>query len=301
MKRARLIYNPTSGKEQIRRSIPYILDRLERTGYETSAHATEGPGDGTDEARRAVAREFDLVVAAGGDGTIHEVVNGLAGQENRPTFGIIPMGTTNDLARSIGIPPSIEKACDAICEGLSIPVDVGKANDRYFIYVAGGGTLTELTYEAPSKLKTRLGRLAYYLKGIELLPQVRPTEVRIEYDGKLFEGEIMLFLIANSNSVSGFEKIAPDASLNDGMFELIIVKKTNLAGLVYIVQRASRGEHINDPHVIYTKASRIKVLPKTKMQLNLDGEFGGMFPCELSTLYRHLDLLVPEETAKKFS
>lgn len=284
----------------MRRSIPYILDRLERTGYEASAHATTGPGDGTHEANRAIRRKFDLVVAAGGDGTIHEVVNGLAGQKNRPTFGIVPMGTTNDLARAIGVPNSIEKACDAICAGRSLPIDVGKANDRYFIYVAGGGSLTKLTYEAPSKLKTRLGRLAYYLKGIELLPQVRPTEVRIEYDGKLFEGEIMLFLLANTNSVSGFEKAAPGASMNDGMFELIIFKKTNLAGLIYIAQKASRGEHINDPHVIYARASRIKVYPKTKMQLNLDGEFGGLFPCELSNLYHHLNLLVPEETAKKF-
>lgn len=271
-------------------------------GYEASTHATTAPGDATDEARRAVEREFDLVVVAGGDGTIHEVVNGLAGPiMHRSRFGIIPMGTTNDLARAIGVPRSIEKACDAICGGISIPIDVGRANNRYFIYVAGGGMLTELTYEAPSKLKTVIGRLAYYLKGIELLPQVRPVKVRIEYDGKLFEGEIMLFLIANTNSVSGFEKMAPGASLNDGMFELIILKKTNLASLVYIAQKALRGEHVDDPHVIYTRANRIKVYPENKMQLNLDGEFGGLFPCEFTNLYHHLELLVPEETAKKFS
>lgn len=301
MKRARVIYNPTAGKEQVRRNIPYILERLEKAGYETSAHATTKQGDATTEARRAVKRGFDLVIAAGGDGTINEVVNGLAAEKNRPLFGIVPMGTTNDLARAIGVPNVIEKACDAICKGIEIPIDVGMANDRYFIYVAGGGSLTKLTYEAPSMLKTVLGRLAYYLKGIELLPQVRPTEVRMEYDGKLFEGEIMLFLITNTNTVSGFEKFSPDSLLNDGMFELIIVKKTNLAKLVNIAQKASRGEHINDPNVIYTQASRVKVFPKTKMQLNLDGEFGGMFPCELSNLYQHLHLLVPEETAKKYS
>lgn len=301
MKRARIIYNPTAGKEQVRKNVPYILDRLEKTGYEASAHATTKSGDATDEARRAVSRGFDLVVAAGGDGTINEVVNGLAVEENRPLLGIIPMGTTNDLARAIGIPSDIKKACDAICGGIDIPIDVGRANDRYFIYLAGGGSLTKLTYEAPSKLKTMMGRLAYYLKGIELLPQVRPTDVRIEYDGKLFEGEIMLFLITNTNSVSGFEKVSPDSSLNDGLFELIIVKKTNLAGLVNIAQKASRGDHINDANVVYKQASRVKVFPKSKMQLNLDGEFGGMFPCELANMYQHLHLLVPEETAKKYS
>src|SRR5699024_2050216 len=126
-------------------------------------------------------------------------------------------------------------------DGTAIPVDIGRANDRYFIYVAGGGMFTELTYEAPSKMKTVLGRLAYYLKGIELLPQVRPVRVSVEYDGKLFEGEIMLFLIANTNSVSGFEKAAPGASLNDGMFDMIILRKSSLAGLVNIAQKALRG------------------------------------------------------------
>lgn len=301
MKRARLIYNPTSGREQVKRNIPYILNRLEEVGYEASAHATTAVGDAVSEAQRGVKRGFDLVVAAGGDGTIHEVINGLSIEENRPRFGIIPMGTTNDLARAIGVPRSIEGACDAACGNITIPVDIGRANERYFVYVAGGGMLTELTYEAPSRLKTMIGRLAYYLKGIELLPRVRPAEVRIEYDGKLFEGEIMLFLIANTNSVSGFEKAAPGASLNDGMFDMLIFKKTNLASLVNIAQKALRGEHIGDPNVIYTKANHIKVEPENKMQLNLDGEFGGLFPCEISNLYHHLELLVPEETAEKFS
>lgn len=302
MKRARLIYNPTSGKEQIRRNIPYILDRMEQAGYEASCHSTTAePGDATREARRATDREFDLVVTAGGDGTIHEVINGLAEQPYRPKLGIIPMGTTNDFARAIGVPRIIEKACDALTDGVEMPLDIGKANDRYFTYVAGGGKLTELTYDVPSKLKTILGRLAYYLKGIEILPQVRPTEVRIEYDGKLFEGEIMLFLIANTNAISGIEQFAPGALPNDGMFDLIILKKTNLAELIYVAQKALRGDHINDPHVIYTRANSVKTYTEEKMQLNLDGEFAGMFPVEFVNLYRHFQLLVPEETARKFS
>ncbi|MEH7382734.1 diacylglycerol kinase [Bacillus sp. JJ1533] len=299
MKRARIIYNPTSGRELFKRHLPEVLEKLERAGYETSCHATTGEGDATNAARIAVERKYDLVVAAGGDGTINEVVNGLAEQEYRPTLGIIPVGTTNDFARAIGVPRNIEGACDVIIEGNSVPIDIGRINDKYFVNIAGGGRLTELTYEVPSKLKTMLGQLAYYLKGMEMLPSIRPTEVSIEYDGKLFEGEIMLFLVSLTNSVGGFEKLAPDSSLNDGLFDLLILKKVNLADFIRVATLAIRGEHINDPHVIYTKANRVKVNPTEKMQINLDGEYGGLLPGEFVNLYQHINVLVSKEKAEK--
>ncbi|MDZ5473623.1 diacylglycerol kinase [Bacillus sp. 31A1R] len=293
MKRARIIYNPTSGREIFKKHLPEVLQKLELAGFETSCHATTGAGDAINAARIAVERRYDLVVAAGGDGTINEVVNGLAEQEYRPKLGVIPVGTTNDFARALHIPRDIEAAADIIVKGDTIPVDIGRINDKYFINIAGGGRLTELTYEVPSKLKTMLGQLAYYLKGMEMLPSIRATEVSIEYDGKLFEGEVMLFLVGLTNSVGGFEKLAPDSSINDGLFSLLILKKTNLAEFIRIATLAVRGEHINDPHLIYTKANRIKVQSKEKVQLNLDGEFGGLLPAEFVNLYHHLEVFVP--------
>ncbi len=293
MKRARVIYNPTAGRETIKRHLADILQKLEIAGYEASCHATTGAGDAEKAAKIAVDRKYDVVVCAGGDGTINEVINGLAGQEYRPKLGIIPAGTTNDFARAMQIPREVDAAVDVITAGETIPMDLGRMNDRYFINIAGGGRLTELTYEVPSKLKTVLGQLAYYLKGIEMLPSIRSAEVSIEYDGKLFEGEIMLFLVALTNSVGGFEKLAPDSSVNDGLFTLMILKKSNLAEFIRIVTLASRGEHIHDPNLIYTKASHIKVKSKEKMQLNIDGEYGGLLPAEFSNLYRHLEVFVP--------
>ncbi|KON85593.1 lipid kinase [Sporosarcina globispora] len=293
MKRARIIYNPTSGREIFKRHLPEVLQKLERAGYETSCHATTGEGDAINAARTAVERRFDLVIAAGGDGTINEVVNGLAEQEYRPRLGIIPTGTTNDFARALHIPRDVEAAADIIVKGDTIPVDIGRINEKYFINIAGGGRLTELTYEVPSKLKTMIGQLAYYLKGIEMLPSIRSTEVSIEFDGKIFEGEVMLFLVGLTNSVGGFEKLAPDSSINDGLFSLLILKKTNLPDFIRIATLAIRGEHVKDSNVIYTQANRIKVQSKEKVQLNLDGEFGGLLPAEFVNLYRHLEVFVP--------
>lgn len=295
MKRARLIYNPTSGREILKRNLPEILEKLESAGYEASCHATTGAGDAIKAARIAVERHYDIVIAAGGDGTIHEVVNGLAEQEYRPKLGIIPAGTTNDFARALQIPRDIGAAVDIITKGDLIPVDIGRINDKYFINIAGGGRMTEITYEVPSKLKTMLGQLAYYLKGIEMLPSIKASEVCIEYDGKLFEGEIMMFLVGLTNSIGGFEKLAPDSSINDGLFSLLILKKINLAEFIRIATLAVRGEHVNDPNVIYTQANRIKVHSSETVQLNLDGEFGGLLPAEFENLYRHLEVFVPIE------
>ncbi|RDW20231.1 diacylglycerol kinase [Oceanobacillus arenosus] len=299
MKKARIIYNPTSGREAIKKELPAILERLEIAGYEASAHATVGEGDAVNAAKLAVEREYELVIAAGGDGTINEVIHGMAEQDHRPKLGIIPVGTTNDFARALHIPRDIMKAVDIILAGNSMLLDVGKVNDQHFINIAGGGRLTELTYDVPIKLKTMLGQLAYYVKGIEMLPSLKPARTKIEYDGNVIDEDIMLFLVSNSNSVGGFEKLAPGAKLNDGYFDLLILRETNLAEFIRIVTLALRGAHLDDKNVIYAQAKHIKVTPHEKMQLNIDGEYGGLLPGEFINLQQHIEFIVPEEYMEK--
>lgn len=295
MKRARVIYNPTSGREAMRKALPGVLERLELAGYEASAHATTGDGSATEAAKSACEREFDIVIAAGGDGTVSEVVDGMARQQYRPKLGILPMGTTNDFARAIRVPRDLNKAMNIIVDGYTKKLDIGRVNNHHFMNIAGGGKLTELTYEVPSKLKTVLGQLAYYLKGVEMLPSLRPTKVRIEYNDQVFEDEIMLFLVSNSNSVGGFEKLAPHATMDDGYFDLLILKKINLAEFVLLANKALRGQHLDDEHIIYTHASQINVIPEDAMQLNLDGEYGGALPGKFEVLHKHIEFFLPKE------
>lgn len=299
MKKARIIYNPTSGREAFKRELPTVLERFEIAGYETSTHATTCEGDATDAARTAVERGYDLIVAAGGDGTISEVINGIAEQEHRPRLGIIPVGTTNDFARALYIPRDIERAVDIILGEQTMLIDIGEVNGHYFMNIAGGGKLTELTYEVPSKLKTVIGHLAYYVKGVEMLPSLKPTPARIEYDGKVFEDDIMLFLLSNTNSVAGFEKLAPDAKVNDGYFDLLILKKMNMAEFIRIASLAQRGAHLEDENIIYVQAKDIKVTTDEKMQLNIDGEYGGLLPGEFHILQQHIEFTVSDEFLEK--
>ncbi|MBD2848542.1 diacylglycerol kinase [Paenibacillus sp. IB182496] len=300
-KRARLIYNPTSGREEMKRRLPDILQRLEMGGIETSCHATSGEGDASLAAAEAVERGFDLVIAAGGDGTLYEVINGMAGKANRPPLGILPLGTTNDFARALGIPKHWEYACDLIIQQYTREIDVGRANQRYFINIAGGGSLTELTYEVPSRLKTMIGQLAYYMKGLEKMTRLRPTELRIRANGhEDLHEEFMLFLICNSNSVGGFEKLAPLASLEDGLFDVILLKKCNLAEFIRIASMALRGEHLNDPHVLHFRTNYLEVTTPGYVQLNLDGEYGGTLPCSFTVLRSHLKIIVDESGASSY-
>ncbi len=285
-----------AGKGKLKAQLPQLVERLNEAGYQATAYATTGPGDATTEAGRVIDEGIDLIIAAGGDGTISEVINGMAPKPKRPSFAIIPAGTTNDFARALGIPRNYRKAIDTIVEGKQIPIDIGQVNDQYFIYLGGGGRITDLSYETPSKLKKVIGRPAYFLQGIKMLPQIRREQlVRIEYDGEVFEGDILCFFIANTNSIAGIEKLTPDAIINDGKFDLLIVRKMNVTNFIRLFLLAFRGLHLKSRYMLYTKASRIKVETKSDMVLNLDGEHGGEFPREFVNIPQHIDMIVPEQ------
>ncbi len=292
-KKARLIYNPLAGRELMKAQVPDILDRLEDAGYEASAHATKGPDSARAEACRVANAGFDLVVSAGGDGTLFEVVNGLSCVEKRPTLGILPAGTSNDFASALGIPDDLKQAASVLTNGKRVPVDVGRAGDAYFINIAAAGYLTEVTYDTPIKLKNMLGQLAYYVKGIEKLQDITPVRAKITYDGKVFDEEIMIFMLANSSRVGGFEQLAPRASFSDGLFDLLIARKMNIAELLQLGSLLLRGEHLSHPRVLYVQAREVTVEVDHPLRMNLDGEYGGDLATRFVNLRHHLDVLVP--------
>lgn len=296
MKKARVIYNPTSGKELVKKNLADILSILEECGYEASAFATTPEENSAkNEAHRVAQLGFDLIVAAGGDGTINEVVNGIASLENRPRMAIIPAGTTNDYARALKVPrDNIIKAAEVIKKNQLVKMDIGKAAETYFINIAAGGHLTELTYEVPSELKSIFGYLAYLAKGAEMLPRVKPIKMRMTYDEGVYEGNASMFFLGLTNSVGGFEQIAPDAKLDDGKFSLIIVKTANVFDILHLVALMLKGgKHVEDPRLIYTKTSFLRaetLNENSKMMINLDGEYGGDAPMEFTNLHQHIEM-----------
>ncbi len=302
--RARVIYNPTSGKELLRRNLVDILQIYENAGYETSAFATTPePNSARNEAKRAAEAGFNLIVAAGGDGTINEVVNGIAGLERRPKMAIIPAGTTNDYARALHIPRNdLVAAAEIIEKKQTVLMDIGRAKnkkqDTYFINIGAAGYLTELTYDVPSQLKSVFGYLAYFAKGAEMLPRVKEIPMHIEYDDGVFDGQASMFFVALTNSVGGFEQIVPDSKLDDGKFTLIIIKTANMIEILHLIRlMLSGGKHIESPYILYKKTSKIlaRSADGSKLMINLDGEYGGDAPVEFTNLRQHIEMIANVE------
>ncbi len=293
-KRCRIIYNPTSGREAMRNDLVEILDILENAGYETSAYrTTPKPNSARDEAERVARAGFNLIVAAGGDGTINEVVNGIAPLKHRPMMGIIPAGTTNDYARALKIPREDPiAAAKVIAKGENVSMDIGQADKKYFVNIAGGGLLTELTYGVPSQYKSLFGYLAYLVKGAEILPRIKPIKMHLEYDDGVFDGKASMFFLALTNSIGGFEQIVPDASLDDGKFTLIVVKTSNLVEILQLMTMVlNGGRHIKDPRILYVKTSKVIAKPvDEKMMINIDGEYGGDAPMVFKNLKQHIQM-----------
>lgn len=303
-KRCRIIYNPTSGREAMKNNLVDILNILERAGYETSAYATTPePNSAKNEAERTAKAGFNLIVAAGGDGTINEVVNGIAPLKHRPKLGIIPAGTTNDYARALKIPREDPiGAAKVIAKGQTIKMDIGEAGKNWFVNIAAGGLLTELTYGVPSQVKSLFGYLAYLVKGAELLPQIKPIKMHLEYDGGTYDGKASMFFLALTNSIGGFEQIVPDASLDDGKFTLIVVKTSNLIEILQLITMVlNGGKHVNDPRILYVKTSKLVAKPvDEKMMINVDGEYGGDAPMTFKNHRQHLEIFantdeIPDE------
>ncbi|MBP2058442.1 diacylglycerol kinase (ATP) [Lactobacillus colini] len=297
-KKARLIYNPVSGHEQMLSNVAGILNILEQAGFEASAYqTTPEPLSAQKEATRCAKEGFDLIVGAGGDGTISEVVNGVAPLDNRPKLAVIPAGTTNDFARALKIPrDDLVEAAKVILKGKTRKMDIGLAGNKYFMNIAASGSMTELTYGVPSEMKSILGYSAYLLKGAEMLPRISSHKMRLTYDEGVYEGELSMFLLGMTNSIGGFEQIMPDAELSDGLFQLIVVKTANPVDVLRLMAMALNGKHVNEPKIIYTKTRSLKVevLDETegKIPVNLDGEIGGYLPIEFTNLQQHIEFYV---------
>ncbi|MBS9339198.1 diacylglycerol kinase family lipid kinase [Fructobacillus sp. M2-14] len=304
MKRARIIYNPSSGREMVKRDMLSILNVYEEAGYETSTFATTPePLSAQHEAERAAKAGFDLIVAAGGDGTINEVVNGIAPLEKRPMMAIIPAGTTNDYARALKVSRDDPlEAAKVILKKQTIKMDIGKiqaTNDEgaaphYYMNIAALGTLSELTYAVPSAMKSLYGYLAYLVKGAELLTRLKPVKAKVTFDDGEYDGDISMIFLALTNSVAGFESLVPDAKLDDGKFTLLIVKKANMWQIAQLVSQVLQGgNHIKNPKLIYKKTSRVEIEPldDDPIKVNLDGEYGGDAPMVFDNLKQHIEFV----------
>lgn len=270
------IFNPFSGKAKIRHKIYEIIKYYTDQGYFVSIYPTSSTGDGYT-CIKNLKEEYSLIVCSGGDGTLNEVVSGLMDGNLNTRLGYIPSGSTNDFGRSVGIPLDLNRALEISCYGELIQIDIGRMNNRYFVYVAGFGAFTKVSYSTPQKMKNALGYLAYLLLGIKELSELYSYNMTIQYDGGSISGAFIVGLIMNSFSIGGFRNpISVLTKLNDGIFEVILIKMPqNILELQEIIA-ALLGDLKGCKHIIYFQSSYVEI-QSDPMEWVVDGEYGGKF------------------------
>jgi diacylglycerol kinase (ATP) len=273
-KRLRLIYNPYAGRRKLTGQLDTVIRIFQESGHEVSVHRASSPEDIEETASQS--RDVDRLVIAGGDGSIHQVVNGLLSipADQRPALGILPVGTANDLAYALQLPKSIPEACKVIGRGNVYSMDTGMVNDRYFVNVASAGLLTDVSQKVDIRVKNSLGQLAYFLKGIETLPSYRPFGVEFEFGGKHYTEEVILFMAVNGLSVGGLRQLVPRASLSDGKLDILMVPLVGWPETLRILLRVLRGEHVNTEKMREFQISELTVHTDRPISTDLDGELG---------------------------
>lgn len=276
MKKMLFVVNPRSGREQIRTRLLEILDLFSGAGYEVQVHVTQCPKDATQVVKQ-FGGEKELVVCSGGDGTLNEVISGLMELEQPPLLGYIPAGSTNDYASSLQIPKSMMDAAENVLSGEPYPIDIGKfCKNRYFIYIAGFGAFTEISYQTPQDKKNLLGHQAYVLEGVKSLAALKAYPMRVEWEDQVLEEEFVFGMVTNTISVGGFKGLVTQSvALNDGQFEVLLIRKPRTPlDLSNIVSYMFLKEEPNE-YVYKFKANRLRITSPAPVDWVLDGEFGG--------------------------
>ncbi|MBM7691030.1 YegS/Rv2252/BmrU family lipid kinase [Peribacillus deserti] len=293
MTKAMLIINPSSGKEKAPQYKAHAVEVLKSFHEEVVVCETQKEGDAAQFAREACLNKFDTVVSMGGDGTINESINGLAEQEFRPKFGLIPMGTVNDFARALGIPLEPAEAVNTLTSQTVRPVDIGKMNNHYFMNVLAVGAIAEATYNVTPEQKTKLGPFAYFIEGLKALIKKTPFQLTVEHDTGKWTGHAFLMLTALTNSIGGFETFAPQAKVNDGKFHIFILKDFSFPNILKIIPSLLKGELKEHEQVEYIRSSYVNVSSSEDLAVNIDGDEGERLPFNAEVLHSHLNIYVP--------
>ena len=271
------IVNPKAGKGKIRPKLLAVIELFNKYGYDVTTYVTQAQGDAC---RVAAARcgEFDLIVCSGGDGTLSEVVNGLSTCSGpKPAVGYIPMGTTNDFARTLGIPTTnILKAADLAVRGPAYPCDVGRFNDRCFTYTAAFGAFSDVSYATPQSTKSIFGHAAYILQGLETLPSIKSYHCTVTIGNRTITDWFIFGAISNSESIGGFKGLCGmDVQLSDGMFEVLLIKHPNTMTELNGIARALLAHDMSAKGIIACRAASLEISCEEPLAWTLDGEFGG--------------------------
>lgn len=283
MKKIKLVYNSGAGQSKFTYFLDTIIEKFMSNGFEVSMFRAGENTNLYDFLKECNNEEIYAIVVAGGDGTINRVINVMMKNNIKIPLGIIPAGTSNDFAKHIKMPQNFSECIDKILAGNIQKVDVGLANDKYFINVCSAGLFTNASQKVDPKLKNAIGHMSYIIAAAEQLFKFRPFQVKIETEDKMFLEKINLFLIFNGSSAGGIDKFTNNSSIQDGVLDVLIIKNCKFYEVPRLIAKVLTGRHFDDEHIIYLKEKWVKITRiKGKCDdPDVDGDGGITFPLEV--------------------
>jgi YegS/Rv2252/BmrU family lipid kinase len=299
--KVKIILNPYAGRWKAQRALPDVERACAEVGLDYDLVTTEGPGHGIELAREAAAAGYDAIVAAGGDGSISEVVNGmLAASEGAAVpvpLGILPLGSADDLADMLALPKDLVQACRIIARGHRRRLDLGRVNGRYFDNNSAVGLEPMVTVAQERMLRVR-GTPRYVLAALYAIASHSPWRMRIVWDGGEFEGDVALVSVGNTRRTGGVFYMTPHAEPDDGLLDFAFAEGMPRRRLLRLLPTAFDGSHVHHPAVHYGRTRRLTIECSPATPIQADGELfdGAATYADYQVLPGRLSVLVPEGT-----
>jgi YegS/Rv2252/BmrU family lipid kinase len=297
---ARLIYNPTAGPRNVRADLERLSSFFDERDWSVELRTTQRPGDATRMARQAAADHLDVVIVAGGDGTVNEVVNGLVG--SKTALGVLPVGTGNLWAKQLRVPTytlanplRLRKAARDLVDGTIKAIDVGQVDGHTFLCWASAGLDAQVTTEMEPRDRAtkRLGALPYLIAAVLVARSFQGVQTTITLDDVVVRGRTLLVMVNNIQQYGGVVEVAPRARLDDGLLDVFVFKGLGFSYVVRHLFKMVSQRYLEDPEIVHRQARRIEIRAEETMPVQVDGDPLGSTPVRIRIVHRALRIVAP--------
>ena len=287
MKKAMVIINPTSGGEQALNYKEKIENKAKKYFEIVETRITEKALDATHFAEEAAKEKYEAVIVFGGDGTVNEVISGIAEKEYIPKLGIIPGGTGNLITKLVQIDQDIDKAIESLDFNLTNKIDIGKANDHYFGYIFSVGSLPEAIHNVEIEDKTKFGMFAYAINTVKSVIRDEVFNIKVETENGNYEGDASQVLVLLSNYFSD-KKIFDENKV--GYANILILKDASIFSKLSLIPDLLKGDVVENDSIEYIKAKTIKISSDIEIESDIDGDQSDDLPVEIKVLGNHIEI-----------
>ncbi len=304
MKKALLAYNPKSGSQFLSQNLDYIVESFKQLGVILELYRIDKDEDLIEYVQKTDA---DFIVGSGGDGTIGQVIASMLHYKVDKPFMALGMGTSNNFTRNIEDTKSItseEQARQIIIDayqGMLEKFDIGLVNEKMiFLTSLAGGNFIDTSFETDKKLKSVLGGLAYYIKPLADLTNVKSYDIKVTVDGKVYQERIVVFVIVNGSAVGNFDNFVNDADMSDGVMELVLIKEASAFENLSLVGTIAKGEDVTElENVVVIKGKDFLIECDEQMPISLDGERGPELPIRAKVVPQAISVMVAQQNIEE--